>query len=97
MPQKLIPNHHTINSKQLLKKRVIAEYDSRNLKSDVRYSTLKKIDTFLKEQYFSMSEDVKSLPADKNDVKDAYRKYKGAEPNSAESSVINEIYNQVGM
>lgn len=80
-----------------LKKRVIAEYDSRNLKSDVRYSTLKKIDTFLKEQYFSMSEDVKSLPADKNDVKDAYRKYKGAEPNSAESSVINEIYNQVGM
>ncbi|WP_296260997.1 hypothetical protein [uncultured Phocaeicola sp.] len=29
-----------------LKKRVIAEYDSRNLKSNVRYSALEKIDAF---------------------------------------------------
>lgn len=90
----------TINLKNKnyeLKKRVIAEYDSRNLKSNVRYSALEKIDAFLRKQYFSKNDDVKSLPADKNDVKDEYRKYKGAEPNSAESSVINEIYNQVGM
>lgn len=80
-----------------LKKRIIAEYDSRNLKSNVRYSALEKIDAFLRKQYPSIIDDVKSLSADKSVVKGTYKEYKGSELNGAESSVINEIYNQLKM
>lgn len=80
-----------------LKKRIIAEYDSRHLKSRVRYSALEKIDVFLKKQYPSVIDNVESLPADKGVVKGLYREYKGSELNGAESSVINEIYNQIRM
>lgn len=79
-----------------LKARIIAEYDSRHLKSNVRYSALNKIDTFLKDKYPSLIDEVKStLPADKEIVKRIYEQYSNKTINAAESSVINEIYKQL--
>ena len=40
--------------------------------------------------------DASSLPASKDELKGAYEKDKGKILNSAESSVINELYNQLG-
>lgn len=79
-----------------LKGRTKAEYDSRNLKSDVRYKALNKIETFLLEKYNNVKKDVRTaLPSDKKKLKQAYEEYAGKNINSAESSVINEIYNQM--
>ncbi|MBQ3237854.1 MAG: hypothetical protein IJA98_02130 [Bacteroidaceae bacterium] len=75
-----------------LKTLVISELDSRNLKSRVRYSALDKIIPFIKKQY---GVGVASLPKSKEEVKAAYEKEKGCAINGAESSVINELYNQL--
>ncbi len=76
-----------------LKALVEEELNSRNLKSRVRFSALNKVTPFIKKQY---GVDASSLPASKDELKDAYEKYKGKILNSAESSVINELYNQLG-
>jgi len=75
-----------------LKTLVISELDGRNLKSRVRYAALDKIIPFIKKQY---GVGVASLPKSKEEVKAAYEKEKGCAINGAESSVINELYNQL--
>lgn len=75
-----------------LKTLVIEELDSRELKSRVRYSVLDKIIPFIKSQY---GVEVASLPKSKEELKAAYERYKGNAINGAESSVINELYNQL--
>lgn len=75
-----------------LKALVEEELNSRNLKSRVRFSALNKVIPFIKSQY---GVDTSSLPASKDELKDAYEKYKGKFLNGAESSVINELYNQL--
>lgn len=79
-----------------LKRKVVIEYDSRNLKSKARYNALDKVIEFLKKEYPNVTTDVNNaLPKDKSKVKAAYIEYKGKDINDAESSVINEIYNQL--
>ena len=75
-----------------LKTLVIEELDSRNLKSRVRYSALDKIIPFIKRLY---GVEVISLPKSKEELKVAYEKDKGSAISGAESSVINELYNQL--
>ena len=75
-----------------LKALAIEELDSRELKSRARYSALDKIIPFIKKQY---GVDAASLPASKEELKAAYEKDKGSAINGAESSVINELYNQL--
>lgn len=75
-----------------LKALVIEELDSRELKSKARYSALDKIVPFIKNQY---GVDATSLPASKENMKVDYEKDKGSAINGAESSVINELYNQL--
>lgn len=75
-----------------LKTKVEEELNSRNLKCKARFSALDKVIPFIKDQYGS---DTTSLPASKDDLKDAYKKYKGKELSGAESSAINELYNQL--
>ena len=75
-----------------LKALVEEELNSRNLKSRVRFSALNKVIPFIKNQY---GVDTSSLPASKDELKDAYEKYKGKILNGAESSIINELYNQL--
>lgn len=78
-----------------LKKRIIVEYNKRKLKSDVRYKALEKVEVFIKQTYPGVIDDVTTLPSDKSIVKDAYEEYTAKKLNGAESSVINEIYNQI--
>lgn len=49
-----------------LKERIIAEYDKRELKSNVRYQSLEKIGNFLEHCY----------PSVINDIKNCYKKRK---------------------
>ena len=79
-----------------LQQRMIDEYNSRPLKTDRRYSALNKVMDFLKKEYKKVKEDVSaSLPNEKESLKAAYTEYRGTKINCAESSVINEIYNQL--
>lgn len=79
-----------------LKQRIISEYDSRNLKSKVRYDAIGKIENFIKQRHpQAMAEVTKLTAIDKQHLKDQYTQQKGKNINGAESSVINEIYNQL--
>ncbi len=78
-----------------LKELVITEYGRRNLKSDVRYRALDKVEAFIKEKHPNIMSDVALFPSDKYAFKNAYEAYKGKHINSAESSAVNEIYNQL--
>ena len=69
-----------------LKALVEEKLNSRNLKSRVRFSALNKVIPFIKNQY---GVDTSSLPASKDELKAA------CAINGAESSVINELYNQL--
>ena len=75
-----------------LKTKVEEELNSRELKSKARFYALDKVIPFIKDQY---GFDAASLPTSKEDMKGAYKIYKGKDLNSAESSVINELYNQL--
>lgn len=75
-----------------LKALIVEELDSRELKSRARYSALDKIVLFIKKQY---GVNTTSLLASKEELKAAYEKDKGSAINGAESSVINELYNQL--
>lgn len=79
-----------------IKKLMITEYDSRNLASSVRYNALNHFDTFLKENYVDIWNDVSKFPADKDMMKRYYAEYNGKELSGAKSSVVNEVYNQIG-
>ena len=76
-----------------LKERIIAEYDKRELKSNVRYQSLEKIGNFLEHCYPSVINDIKKLlQEEKEELKRKYAQEKGKEIIGTESSVINEIY-----
>lgn len=75
-----------------LKALIVEELDSRELKSRARYSALDKIVLFIKKQY---GVNATSLLASKEELKAAYEKDKGSAIDGAESSVINELYNQL--
>lgn len=79
-----------------IKKLVVAEYDKRELKSDVRYKALNDFDEFLKKKELLVFwNDVSKFPKDKEVVKRAYRAFQGKDVlNGAEDSMINEVYNQ---
>lgn len=75
-----------------LKQKVIAEYDSRKLKSSVRYDQLEHIVDYLKKQYGNSAD---CLSRGKDTLKEEYRQYRGKENLSgADKSAFNEMYNQ---
>ena len=80
-----------------LKKAVSDELSSRNLKNPkIRGNALIKVCDFIKKQsnkYIMTNGDL-IFPSDKDILKKEYERYKGYNLNSAESSIINEIYNQ---
>jgi hypothetical protein len=79
-----------------LKKRIITEYDSRNLKSKVRYNAIERVENFIEQYHTQAIEEVKELIAlDKQCLKTQYAEQKGRNISGAENSVINEIYNQL--
>ena len=75
-----------------LKKTIIAEYDSRNLKSRVRYNAIERIEIFIEQHHAQAIKEVKKLMVvDKQCLKKQYVE----SISGAESSVIDEIYNQL--
>ena len=80
-----------------IKKLVIAEYDTRNLVSNVRYKALDDFDDFLKSSDFvKLWNDVSKFPKEKEKMKYVYCRYQGKDKlNQAESSMINEVYTQI--
>ena len=76
---------------QELVSKVRQEYDSRNLKSTVRYSALNNVANYIVRCHGG---NLSVFNMDKKDFKDSYKKNKGRKINSAESSAINELYNQ---
>lgn len=79
-----------------LKRIIIPEYDSKNLKSNQRFTTLDKIDLFIKKRYKRCLAGINilfSIP--KENMKKEYGAYKGSVLNDAENSVFNEIYRQL--
>lgn len=80
------------NHIEFLKECVEKELVSRNLKSNVRFTQLNKVISFIKEHYGTKTT---NIPSDKEVLKSNYETYKGKCLNSAEKSVINELYNQL--
>lgn len=79
-----------------LKKQVVTEYDRRQLKSEVRYRALDKVEKFLLQYIPQVKDDMEILRShDRQKLKNDYAHYKQAKINGAESSVINEIYKQM--
>jgi len=76
---------------QLLQKKVVEEFDRRQLKSEVRYRALNKIIDFLISKY---GNDANILSKGKEILKKAYEQYKGKELNGAEKGAFNELFNQ---
>lgn len=87
-----------------LKLSVIRELKNRNLKNpQIRKNALEKVCKYISEyeQIYLHNQNV-ILPKDKNEFKNEYERYKneherykGIKINGAESSIINEIYNQL--
>lgn len=75
-----------------LKTKVEKELNSRELNSKVRFYALDKVIPFIKDQY---GFDAASLPTSKENLKGSYKIYKGKDLSGAESSAINELYNQL--
>lgn len=82
-----------------LKKRVAAEYDRRQLKSDARYRALDKIGDYLKACHKDVVTNISALMnIDRDDLKEEYRNHKpNKKISDAEISAFNEIYNQLRM
>ncbi len=78
-----------------IKNLVKAEYDTRPLVSNVRYKALEKFDKVLKELEPNFWNDVSKFPVDKTRMKMAYEKILNKKLNGAETSMINEVYNQL--
>lgn len=77
-----------------LEKYVIREYDSRNLKSRVRYNELNKVIHFFTEKYGNSLE---CMSKGKDKLKHEYELALGKKLNSAASSAFNELFNQFQM
>ena len=79
-----------------IKKLVVAEYDSRGLKSNQRYRALDDFENVLKHYLIDLWNDVSKFPVDKDRMKAVYgRKFLNKDLNDGESSMINEVYNQL--
>lgn len=81
-----------------IKKRVIAEYNKRQLVSDARYQALDDLEQMLKIHGADLIFDVSKFPDNKAIMKAAYEKYRsnqGLKMSDAASSMINEVYNQL--
>lgn len=77
-----------------IRTKVFAELDSRDLANpSIRKNALEKVLTFIRTSKYFTNEEV-ILPEDKKKFKHEYETYKGSNLSSAESSVINEMYNQ---
>lgn len=82
----------------ILKRAVINELATRNLKSPgTRKNALEKIEEYLRngdlKEYYNKPELI--LEVDKNKFKEMLTKRKTYALNDAESSIVNEIYNQL--
>lgn len=76
-----------------LRQKVFQDLDSRGLKNpSIRKGALNNILSFIETQKIYSNNGDLSLPSDKNSFKLSYQKWKGKELNSAESSVINTMY-----
>jgi len=82
---------------QEIQKRVKKELLSRNLANpSLRLNALEKVSLYIQQKHKEIYDDAKLLNSiDRNDFKAEYETYKGSKINGAESSVINEIYNQL--
>lgn len=81
-----------------IKKLVIAEYDRRDLKSDVRYDALDDFELMLKCYCKEILSDVSKFPKHKQQMKtlyEIYRQKQGLKMSQGASSMINEVYNQL--
>ncbi len=79
-----------------IKKLVIAEYDSRGLKSNQRYEALDDFENVLKHNLIDLWNDVSKFPVDKEKMKAVYgSKFLNKNLNDGESSMINEVYKQL--
>lgn len=81
-----------------IKKLVIAEYDKRQLSSDVRYRALDDFELMLKVYGPEFLEDVSNFPVQKEFMKRIYEQYRnnqGLKMSQGASSMINEVYNQL--
>lgn len=78
-----------------LKKKVVDELNSRNLADpSIRMNALNKICLYLAQTEY-IKNGLIDFPEDKNELKKVYQNIKGKVLNGAESSVINEMYNQI--
>lgn len=77
---------------QELKNRVCQEFDRRKLKSNARYNALEKVVEYILKKH---NGNLEVLFNPKDDFKNLYERHKGSDINSAESSAINEMYNQL--
>lgn len=76
-----------------LRLKVFRDLDSRGLKDpSIRKGALNKILSFIQTKEIYMKNGDLILPSDKESLKTAYQKWKGESLNSAESSVINTMY-----
>lgn len=70
---------------------VTEELNSRDLKCNARFNALEHVREFVRKRY---NNDMSCFQQDKKCFKQEYEKYKNSAINGAESSAINEIYNQ---
>ena len=78
-----------------LKKKVVDELNSRNLADpSIRMNALNKICLYLAQTEY-IKNGLIDFPEDMNELKKVYQNIKGKVLNGAESSVINEMYNQI--
>lgn len=76
-----------------LRQKVFRDLDSRDLADpSIRKRALNKILSFIQVNGSYCKDGELILPSDKDSLKSAYQKWKGVKLNSAESSVINTMY-----
>lgn len=76
-----------------LRQKVYRDLDSRGLKNpSIRKGALNNVLEFIKTTEIFFNDKELNLPSDKDSLKLTYQKYKGKVLNSAESSVINTMY-----
>lgn len=81
-----------------IKQRVIAEYDRRQLKADIRYRALDDFEHMIKTLCPELISDVSKFPPQKEFMKCKYEEYRnnqGLKMSKGASSMINEVYNQL--
>lgn len=83
-----------------LKKLIIAEYNNRNLKSDVRYKALDDFHNYLIHKHPDLFKDISLFPKDKKSILNDYQQdlsIRGKKLSQGAKSMINEVYNQIAI